>query len=126
MKRHTNVNSTPPTQLPHTFSYIVAILIHNHFESTNRILTKKMGKRKFRFQSGTNKINLPDILVGKFEETKRKFLHNLHRYYFTISKKSLEGKVSVPNFRTVQRTKLQINSKSFWKHLQNEVKNLCS
>jgi hypothetical protein len=33
MKCHTNINSTPPTQLPHTFSYIVAILIHNHFES---------------------------------------------------------------------------------------------
>jgi hypothetical protein len=35
MKCHTNVNSTPPTQLPHTFSYTVAILIHNHFESPN-------------------------------------------------------------------------------------------
>jgi hypothetical protein len=33
MKCHTNVNSTPPTQLPHKFSYIVAILINNHFES---------------------------------------------------------------------------------------------
>jgi hypothetical protein len=28
MKCHTNVNSTPPTQLPHTFSYIVAIFIY--------------------------------------------------------------------------------------------------
>jgi hypothetical protein len=28
MKCHTNVNSTLPTQLPHKFSYIVAILIH--------------------------------------------------------------------------------------------------
>jgi hypothetical protein len=36
MKCHTNVY-TPPTQLAHTFSYIVAILIHNHFESPNRI-----------------------------------------------------------------------------------------
>jgi hypothetical protein len=35
MKCHTDVNSTPTTQLPHTFSYIVAILIHNHFESLN-------------------------------------------------------------------------------------------
>jgi hypothetical protein len=35
MKCHTNINSTPPTQLPHKFSYIVAILIHNHFESPN-------------------------------------------------------------------------------------------
>jgi hypothetical protein len=33
MKCHTNFNSTPPTQLPHKFSYIVAILIYNHFES---------------------------------------------------------------------------------------------
>jgi hypothetical protein len=33
MKCHTNINSTPFTQLPHTFSYIVAILGHNHFES---------------------------------------------------------------------------------------------
>jgi hypothetical protein len=30
-----NINSTLPTQLPHTFSYIVAILGHNHFESPN-------------------------------------------------------------------------------------------
>jgi hypothetical protein len=35
MKCHTNVNSPPPTQLPHKFSYIVAILSHNHFESLN-------------------------------------------------------------------------------------------
>jgi hypothetical protein len=35
MKYRTNVNSTPPTQLPHKFSYIVAILIYNHFESLN-------------------------------------------------------------------------------------------
>jgi hypothetical protein len=30
-----NVNSILPTQLPHKFSYIVAIFIHNHFESPN-------------------------------------------------------------------------------------------
>jgi hypothetical protein len=36
MKCHTNVNSIPFTQLPHTFSYIVAILIHNHFELPNK------------------------------------------------------------------------------------------
>jgi hypothetical protein len=29
MKCHTNVISTPPTQLPHKFSYTVAIFIHN-------------------------------------------------------------------------------------------------
>jgi hypothetical protein len=33
MKCHINVNSTPTTQLPHKFSYIVVIFIHNHFES---------------------------------------------------------------------------------------------
>jgi hypothetical protein len=37
MKCHTNVNSIPFTQLPHTFSYIVAILGHNHFESPNMV-----------------------------------------------------------------------------------------
>jgi hypothetical protein len=35
IKCHTNVNSIPFTQLPHKFSYIVVILIHNHFESPN-------------------------------------------------------------------------------------------
>jgi hypothetical protein len=30
-----NVNSILPTDLPHKFSYIVAILIHNHFKSPN-------------------------------------------------------------------------------------------
>jgi hypothetical protein len=30
-----NINSTLPTQFPHGFSYIVAILGHNHFESPN-------------------------------------------------------------------------------------------
>jgi hypothetical protein len=33
-----NINSTLPTQLPHKFSYIVAILGHNHFESPNMYL----------------------------------------------------------------------------------------
>jgi hypothetical protein len=33
-----NINSIPPTQLPHKFSYIVAILGHNDFESPNRYL----------------------------------------------------------------------------------------
>jgi hypothetical protein len=43
----TNVNSTPPTQLPHTFSYIVAIiLILNHFESPNS--TKYANDHLFR------------------------------------------------------------------------------
>jgi hypothetical protein len=30
-----NITSTLATQLPHKFLYIVAILIHNHFESPN-------------------------------------------------------------------------------------------
>jgi hypothetical protein len=30
-----NVNSVLPTELPHTFSYVVAIFIPNHFESPN-------------------------------------------------------------------------------------------
>jgi hypothetical protein len=30
-----NVNCILPTQLPHKFSYIIAILIHNHFELPN-------------------------------------------------------------------------------------------
>jgi hypothetical protein len=37
MNYHRNVNSILPTQLPHIFSYIVAILLHNHFESPNTI-----------------------------------------------------------------------------------------
>jgi hypothetical protein len=41
MKCDTNVNSTPPTQLSHTFSYIVAILIHSYFESPN-IFTRNL------------------------------------------------------------------------------------
>jgi hypothetical protein len=41
MKCHTNVNCTPPTQMPHQFSYIVAILIHNHFESFNKTVRSK-------------------------------------------------------------------------------------
>jgi hypothetical protein len=39
MKCHTNVNSTPATQLSHKFSNIVAIFIHNHFESPNNSFT---------------------------------------------------------------------------------------
>jgi hypothetical protein len=35
MKCHTNDNYTLRTQLPDKISYIVAILIHNHFESPN-------------------------------------------------------------------------------------------
>jgi hypothetical protein len=32
--------STPPTQLPHKFAYIVAILIHNNFELPNTYAAK--------------------------------------------------------------------------------------
>jgi hypothetical protein len=35
MNYQRNVNSVLPTQLPHKFAYIVAILINNHFESPN-------------------------------------------------------------------------------------------
>jgi hypothetical protein len=37
MKCHTNIKSTSFTQLPHKFSYIVAILGRNHFESPNTL-----------------------------------------------------------------------------------------
>jgi hypothetical protein len=64
MKCHTNVNSTPPTQLLHTFSYIVAILIHIHFESPNtyspfRIsnMTSGGGKSNHRKLSRKNNMN---------------------------------------------------------------------
>jgi hypothetical protein len=33
-----NVNSLLPPELSHTFSYIAAIFIHNHFESPSRLL----------------------------------------------------------------------------------------
>jgi hypothetical protein len=41
MKCHTNDNSTSATQLPHKFSYIIAILGHNHFESPNTLVLEK-------------------------------------------------------------------------------------
>jgi hypothetical protein len=34
-----NVNSILPPELPHKFSYMVAIVIHNHFESPNTFAT---------------------------------------------------------------------------------------
>jgi hypothetical protein len=46
MKCHTNISITPPTQLPHTFSYIVAILIHSHFESLNICFGLSVRKQK--------------------------------------------------------------------------------
>jgi hypothetical protein len=50
MKCHTNVNSTPPTESPHKFSYIVAIFIHNHFESHNmHLFSKSRVFTKIRF-----------------------------------------------------------------------------
>jgi hypothetical protein len=39
-----NINSTLPTQLPHKFSYIVAILGHNHFESPNMLCDNCCGE----------------------------------------------------------------------------------
>jgi hypothetical protein len=43
MNCQTNINYILPTQLPHKFSYIVAILIHNHFESPNIQVATKYG-----------------------------------------------------------------------------------
>jgi hypothetical protein len=47
MKGRTNDNSTSSTQLPHKFSYIVAILGHNHCESPSSYLFEA----KFHFIS---------------------------------------------------------------------------
>jgi hypothetical protein len=55
MKCHTNVNSTPFTQLPHKFSYIVAILGHNHFESPNTY------RRRPKLATTNKKHNLPQL-----------------------------------------------------------------
>jgi hypothetical protein len=60
MKCHTNVNSTPFTQLPHKFSYIVAILGHNHFESPNTCDYKKQMKHnETQFQNLLKLLNWP-------------------------------------------------------------------
>jgi hypothetical protein len=56
MKCHTNVNSTPPTQLPHKFSYIVAILIHNHFKSPNTSLKFYLTRKYALVEFVPNKI----------------------------------------------------------------------
>jgi hypothetical protein len=40
-----NVNSILPTQLPHKFSYVDAILIHNNFESPNEITNMQINKQ---------------------------------------------------------------------------------
>jgi hypothetical protein len=42
MNRQRNVNSTLPGRLPHAFSCIVAMLVHNYFESPNRIKRRKV------------------------------------------------------------------------------------
>jgi hypothetical protein len=39
-KKQMHVYEMSPTQLPHKFSYIVVILIHNHFDSPNRFESK--------------------------------------------------------------------------------------
>jgi hypothetical protein len=57
-KCHTNINCTPPTQLPHKFSYIVAILIHNHFESPNSSFNEFVCKLGYKEPSlHTNELN---------------------------------------------------------------------
>jgi hypothetical protein len=47
-----NVNSILPTQLPHNFFYIVAILIHNHFDHSI-LMTKMMGNMSEILKSHT-------------------------------------------------------------------------
>jgi hypothetical protein len=49
MNYQRNVNSILPTQLPHKFSYIVVILIHNHFESEYHGYYADLNLRENRF-----------------------------------------------------------------------------
>jgi hypothetical protein len=75
MKCHTNINSTSFTQLPHKFSYIVAILGHNHFESPNILFqVKNILGRVFSLQR-----NILRVFLGreKFEKKKRIFKYFL-------------------------------------------------
>jgi hypothetical protein len=59
-----NVNSIPPTQLLHTFSYIVAILIHNHCESPKgSYIRNRRGYRCYRYM--VTKENQRFLLVYK-------------------------------------------------------------
>jgi hypothetical protein len=43
-----NVNSIPPTQLPHKFLYIVARFIHNYFESPNIYISISIARSMFK------------------------------------------------------------------------------
>jgi spore cortex formation protein SpoVR/YcgB (stage V sporulation) len=57
MKCHTNDNSTSSTQLPHKFSYIVAILGHNHFESPNNLFqNQKSANTVFYIENTTDNV----------------------------------------------------------------------
>jgi metal-responsive CopG/Arc/MetJ family transcriptional regulator len=51
MKCHTNDNSTSSTQLPHKFSYIVAILGHSHFESPNILSISRVQMKSWAGQA---------------------------------------------------------------------------
>jgi hypothetical protein len=61
-----NVNSILPTELPHTFSYIVAIFIYNHFESRNR-----PARNKSPYHYSENK---PFSLSSKTESVAKRLL----------------------------------------------------
>jgi hypothetical protein len=65
-----NFNSILPTQLSHKFSYIVAILIHNHFESPNTFYKAFIVfwylEIKSGIQVGRYSISLKDISVIAF------------------------------------------------------------
>jgi hypothetical protein len=70
-----NVNSTLSTQLPHKFSYIFAILGHNHFESPNIWpLAVFEVHRKFVFlqQMKTVKANFGTFFLKDFSVDDRK------------------------------------------------------
>jgi hypothetical protein len=86
MKCHTNVNSTPPTQLPDKFSYIVAILIHNHFESPN---IKKIKCTQMKCHTNVNSTPLHNCHIH-FRYIVAIFIHNHFEFFESLN--------STPNF----------------------------
>jgi hypothetical protein len=89
MKCHTNVNSTPPTQLPHTSSYIVAIPIRNHFESPNTNIQNDKYKK-----TGLDAVS--PFLIGKYTgcfKTAAKTIQNMIMIkYAILNNKSFQKK----------------------------------
>jgi hypothetical protein len=55
-----NANSVLPTELPHKFSYIVAIFIHNHFESPNSLFNENYLNKILRWDT-----YISDWIFGK-------------------------------------------------------------